>query len=59
MNLKEIQKALEDEKEEICVSIRIKTKLCPLDHEEEEDSEFDEIKNLLGNFNLKETKVKL
>ena len=59
MNLKEIQKALEDEKEEICVSIRIKTKLFPLDNDEEDDSEFDEIKNLLGNFNLKEKKVKL
>ena len=58
MNFKEIQKALEDEKEDMYVSIRIKTKLFPLDNEEEDDSEFDELKSLLGNFNLKEKKVK-
>ncbi len=58
MNFKEIQKTLEDEKEDIYVSIRIKTKLFPLDNEEEDDSEFDELKSLLGNFNLKEKKVK-
>ena len=58
MNFKEIQKTLEDEKEDIYVSIRIKTKLFPLDNEEEDDSEFDELKSLLGNFNIKEKKVK-
>lgn len=50
---------MENDQEGITVTIRIKTKLFPQHEDEEEDEEFDEIKDLLGNFSLKDKKEKI